>query len=429
MAANKKNPRVKRIHVEELKTGDVIVERGWQRHEVQDVKVLEDGTVVATVVGLDLTRTNMVHAGYTATMQWEAASKANVEVSLRAGDTWQVLPELDSAEWDSLRESMRRDGFDWAQPVVIAGEDGAILEGHHRYAAARKLGINPPTVVVTGLSDEEKRERILVREIQARRHLGPQKRRELIAQLREEGMSVRQIAEKTGVAKSTVADDVKQVSETGQLNQPDRITGRDGRSRPATQPRAAREVSRDRAPERARSVETDTGLTFSAGRLRSTLDVPSFRRAEREIDGVLRFVQNLNEDDIDADRYIARLIGKVRQLAHELRFYEARRGKHLQFDSDPIAALTEALSSAGDEPHEAEEIPQAGSAQPFAPGEVIQVSGRRGRRFKVTGYDDKGNVLALECHKDSTVAGQHAFKPDVCKVDRKATADLAARQG
>lgn len=61
-------------------------------------------------------------------------------------------------------------------------------------------------------------------------------RREAVGDLRAQGMSTRQIASATGMPKSTVSDAVRQLSGSGQLSQPERITGSDGKDRPASRP-------------------------------------------------------------------------------------------------------------------------------------------------------------------------------------------------
>lgn len=54
--------------------------------------------------------------------------------------------------------------------------------------------------------------------------------------MRESGMSIRGIGRALGAPKSTVADDLRQLSGSGQLNQPERVAGMDGKDRPATMP-------------------------------------------------------------------------------------------------------------------------------------------------------------------------------------------------
>lgn len=53
---------------------------------------------------------------------------------------------------------------------------------------------------------------------------------------RESGMSLRAIGKVIGAPKSTIADDLSQLSETGQLAEPERITGTDGSDRSAKNP-------------------------------------------------------------------------------------------------------------------------------------------------------------------------------------------------
>lgn len=73
-----------------------------------------------------------------------------------------------------------------------------------------------------------------------RRQLTAVQRQAVVKKLREDGHSIRAIAELTGIPKSTVALDVKEMANSGQLDQPDRIEGKDGRERPATMPQSER---------------------------------------------------------------------------------------------------------------------------------------------------------------------------------------------
>ena len=60
----------------------------------------------------------------------------------------------------NIAESIRQ--FGWTQPIVV-DEDGEIIIGHGRFAAAKKLGLmEAPCRVLSGLSDEKKRELRLI---------------------------------------------------------------------------------------------------------------------------------------------------------------------------------------------------------------------------------------------------------------------------
>lgn len=145
---------------------------------------------------------------------------------------YQMLPPLDPDQRHLLRQSIEANGV--LEPVVF-DEDGEILDGHHRVEIAEELDIDYPRRVVTDLDEAGKRRYAITTNV-ARRQLVPAVRSALVAQLRTQGMSIRQIAEATGLPKSTVSDDLRQLSDTGQLDQPERITGADGRERPATHP-------------------------------------------------------------------------------------------------------------------------------------------------------------------------------------------------
>lgn len=145
---------------------------------------------------------------------------------------YQMLPPLDEDQRHVLRQSIVANGV--LEPVVF-DEDGEILDGHHRVEIAEELDIDYPRRVVTDLDEAGKRRYAITTNV-ARRQLVPAVRSALVAQLRTQGMSIRQIAVETGLPKSTIADDLRQLSDAGQLDQPERITGVDGRDRPATRP-------------------------------------------------------------------------------------------------------------------------------------------------------------------------------------------------
>jgi transposase-like protein len=86
-----------------------------------------------------------------------------------------------------------------------------------------------------------------------RRHLEPEQRRPMVIALREEGHSYRAISQALGVGKDTIAKDV-QLSRGRQL--PDRVTGLDGKDRPAARPPTQTE------PEKKRGLRQDKGAAW-----------------------------------------------------------------------------------------------------------------------------------------------------------------------
>jgi N6-adenosine-specific RNA methylase IME4/transposase-like protein len=79
--------------------------------------------------------------------------------------------------------------------------------------------------------------------------LGVDMRRDVVGELLSAGMSIRAIAPIVGASKSTVANDIAQLSNSGQLIPPETITGMDGRQRSAFL-RLAKEIQRKEREER-----------------------------------------------------------------------------------------------------------------------------------------------------------------------------------
>ncbi|HEY7325290.1 MAG TPA: ParB N-terminal domain-containing protein, partial [Streptosporangiaceae bacterium] len=94
-----------------------------------------------------------------------------------ADHPYQVMPPLADAEYEALKASIAT-GYDPARPVVV-DETGAVLDGHHRQQACAELGIAPPTVVLPGLTEDQKHD-YAMRTNLACRHLTQLQKRELI---------------------------------------------------------------------------------------------------------------------------------------------------------------------------------------------------------------------------------------------------------
>lgn len=134
---------------------------------------------------------------------------------------YQLLPRLTDEEYDALKADIATNGI---RVPIDVDENGTVIDGHHRAWIAADLGVDCPRRVVRGLTDEQKRAHAIAANVY-RRSLTRDQRREMVRKLRGLGMSVRQIAESAGVPRSTVSDDV---SESGHVVPP--IVGSDGKS-------------------------------------------------------------------------------------------------------------------------------------------------------------------------------------------------------
>lgn len=160
----------------------------------------------------------------------------------------ELLRPLSIEERSDLEGSIRDHGV---TVPVLADESNGIFDGLHRCIISESLGLKEiPVRTVEGLSEEEKRALALevndcrrqqtAHELIARRRTR-QEKREAIAEVLVENpeLSDRAIAEKveerTGTRPSptTVGDVRGELSNSGEIGQLPRTTGRDGKSRPA----------------------------------------------------------------------------------------------------------------------------------------------------------------------------------------------------
>jgi ParB-like chromosome segregation protein Spo0J len=147
-----------------------------------------------------------------------------------ASGIYQLLPALGDDDFQALKADIEKNGV--LVPVEY-DENNHILDGHHRVAICKMLGITEwPRFVRKGLSEEEKRS--FSRSVNfARRHLSTgQKQRVIEAQLKDTpDSSNRAIAAKLGVDHKTVAGVRTRLEVTGEIPQLERTTGADGKER------------------------------------------------------------------------------------------------------------------------------------------------------------------------------------------------------
>jgi len=148
----------------------------------------------------------------------------------------------DMGDLDGLTLSIKELGL--LNPITVTS-DFHLVAGQRRLEACRRLGwdevpahvvhhfaADSVIAVLAEVAENDKRKGLTTSE----RNIATARRMTLAAKLREEGHSLRSIAETVGVSKSQVAKDIDQVSTSGQLNEPEFITGADGKTYPATRP-------------------------------------------------------------------------------------------------------------------------------------------------------------------------------------------------
>lgn len=156
--------------------------------------------------------------------------------------TFQLFDELSPEEYTTLKESIARNGV--LVPVEY-DQDGNLLDGHHRKKIADSLGIDCPAITRTFDSEDARLEHVLIFNVD-RRNLTPEQRTRLEARLRSRGWSYRRIAERIGVDAKTVRNDIP----GGEYSPPGSVVGKDGKSYPATMPRAGGSFTDDTGDSR-----------------------------------------------------------------------------------------------------------------------------------------------------------------------------------
>lgn len=207
---------------------------------------------------------------------------------------------LTDEEYALLKEDIAKRGI--ITPVII-DVAGNIVDGFHRCKIAQELGISPiPSKQVDG-TEAELRAMAIALNV-ARRQLTAEDRQELVAQLRAEGKSTREISSAIGVDPRTVRRDL---AASGGANAPgDRVTGADGKSYPARRPTQESVEQPEADPEPDNVISVD----FEAKRLPPTItNTP----AER-VGGVLGSYDNLRiQGDTDPVEFAKRVIEEVTQ--------------------------------------------------------------------------------------------------------------------
>jgi ParB-like chromosome segregation protein Spo0J len=221
-----------------------------------------------------------------------------------------LLRPLTERERGRLRDAIRRDGV--LYPLIV-DESWGIIDGGHRYQIAEEEGILAlPVIVRRGLDPKAKQE--LARSLNLdRRHLtvdeqqaARQARVVRVAERRREGQSTRHIAEEEGVSRAQVRQDLEAATGQGCPVQPEsgKVTGRDGKARPASRKKAATaqgcavepEAGKNGAPPAPDPVWDALGREVPARQRPAFEALEKFAEAESLVRRALRLVSDLAKD-------------------------------------------------------------------------------------------------------------------------------------
>jgi N6-adenosine-specific RNA methylase IME4 len=202
-----------------------------------------------------------------------------------------LLPPLAEGDYNTLKADISERGL--IVPIVI-DEQNNIIDGHNRLRIAAELNLTEiPFDIRVNLSEEEKQQLALDLNLH-RRHLDKEQRAGFALQMKQQGMSYPQIAEKLGVDPKTVWNDVNRTLENSKVELPP-TTGKDGKTRPATMPKTSvitrnqREANRavkmlENAPELPGFALTITDLKREVKRQEKQDRIETVQAAELPLD-------------------------------------------------------------------------------------------------------------------------------------------------
>lgn len=150
------------------------------------------------------------------------------------------FPLLDGDEREALKESIKKTKGIKDAPIFFRVVDGKVqgLDGRNRFVLCKELRIKPAMKKVRVPDDEVVN--FILRQNVHRRHMTKELRQMIVAELRAEGESTREIATTLNVSPQTVLNDLK--APGVQNLTPDKIVGKDGKQYDAKAPKLIAEL-------------------------------------------------------------------------------------------------------------------------------------------------------------------------------------------
>lgn len=234
---------------------------------------------------------------------------------------YQVMPALSDKEYEALKGNIKKN--DVLVPVIY-DENGNIIDGFHRVQICKELDIEDwPSITITNLNEVEKRS--LARKLNsARRQLSQEQKRELIKdQLKDTPeWSNRRIADMLGVGHKTIIKYRKELEESGEIPQLNKLESADDKKRPAEKKSKTiinptednREITEQLIEESAKEED---------------------KKAEKELDKIMQGEQSISgaKKKLDEEKKKVEKQKKIKKRKEQL---EEKAEKELQFDKYEI---------------------------------------------------------------------------------------------
>lgn len=275
-------------------------------------------------------------------------------------DKFQVMPPLQAAEYEKLKESIAEQGV--LVPVEKDADTGEILDGFHRMRACEELGIKPPVVERRFNDDKDRKIHALTLNL-TRRQLGPKSWGDAFRELLETrgvktgsgarndstSATVAEVAKERGVSERTarnrmnLAEDLKDYPEVAEQVDRGEITPLEGRRKvgaaPPKEDAPKQEKPEPSVPKPETSEPKEPTVGESLGDQSSeALDLPPFhlpeeRRVYKKIILNLKDIAKLDNERIvalckgpeEADREIEYLNELMEEFSDLKARFQARK--------------------------------------------------------------------------------------------------------
>ncbi len=149
-----------------------------------------------------------------------------------------LFPLVEGEAFEAVVASIKAQGF--LPQFPIHTYQGKVLEGWTRHRAAAAAGVDAVYKEFEG--DDAEALRFVCTANSLRRHLTSEQKREVVAGVLKQNpeLANNAVAKMVGVSDKTVAAVREQLEATSEIPKSDKRVGKDGRERPATQPRQSR---------------------------------------------------------------------------------------------------------------------------------------------------------------------------------------------
>jgi ParB/RepB/Spo0J family partition protein len=152
---------------------------------------------------------------------------------------FQVWSRIPKETFEQLVADIKVNGVTY--PIIV-DEHFVIIDGHHRYLAAKEARITSIVVIVKANLTEEQKLEIAHKENSTRRTISKQEKIARALELRKERRSLRQIAAWLGVGKSTVERWLRENEAGVPTGTASRVKGSDGKEYPGRGERVSEKV-------------------------------------------------------------------------------------------------------------------------------------------------------------------------------------------